>query len=451
MDGTVLEPLLVDLYELTMAEAYRRGGMAEVPASFSLYVRTLPPTRPYLVAAGLADALDWLEALHFGEDELAALDGLGVLPAELLDLLADFRFTGTVRAVPEGTIVFAEEPLLEVDAPLLEAQLAETFLLNQVTLQTNLATTAARCRAAADGRSVVDFSLRRTHGIDAGMKVARVARIVGLDGTSNVAGAVRYGVPASGTMAHAFVQAHGDEREAFRLFAEAFGESSILLVDTYDSLRGIDRAIEVATELRGRGVELLGVRLDSGDLAELSRTARERLDAAGFDRMQIFASGDLDEFRIHRLVHEERAPIDGFGVGSSLGASKYAPTLNGVYKLTEVDGRPVRKTSVGKVTWPGRKQVWRAADGSHDVLALADEPAPGEGYVPLLEEVMADGVRRRPDPDLDEVHAHFCREWDALPDELRRIEEEPARRVVQVSDQLRATAAGVDARIAEGV
>lgn len=449
MDGTVLSPLLVDLYELTMAEAYRRTGLAEVPASFSLFVRALPPTRPYLVAAGLEDALDWLEGLRFGDEELAAVDGLGLFPPEFLDLLAGLRFTGSVRAVPEGTIVFAEEPLLEIDAPLVEAQLAETFLLNQLTLQTNLATTAARCRAAAAGRSVVDFSLRRTHGIDAGMKVARVSRIVGLDGTSNVAGAVRYGLPASGTMAHSFVQAHGDERAALRHFAETFGASSILLVDTYDTARGVERAIEVAEEMRASGVELLGIRIDSGDLAAVSRSARRRLDEAGFGNLQIFASGDLDEFRIHRLVHGEDAPIDGFGVGSSLGASRYAPTLSGVYKLTEIDGRLVRKTSEGKATWPGRKQVWRADDWSHDVLALADEPAPGAEYQPLLEEVVRDGVRR-PDPTLDEVHDRFLQQWASLPEALRRVDEDPDQHTVRVSESLRAATDGVDARVVEG-
>lgn len=442
----VAHPLLVDLYELTMADAYRRHGMAARRATFTLSVRELPPTRGYLVAAGLGDVLDWLERLQFGPDELGAIERLGIFPPELLDWLADLRFTGSVRAVPEGTVVFGQEPILEVDAPIGEAQLAETFLLNQITLQTTLATKAARCRDAAGGAAVVDFALRRTQGIDAGMKLSRVGRIVGLAATSNVAGADRYGLPASGTMAHAFVQAYEDETDAFRGFAEVFGESTVLLVDTYDTPRGVERALRVAREMRERGVEIRGIRLDSGDLAALARDARRALDEAGFPDLLIVASGGLDEHEIHRLLHIEQAPIDGFGVGSALGVSADAPVLDSVYKLAVYDGRPVRKTSTGKASWPGAQQVWRAPDWSEDVLCLADEPAPGPGYEPLLVEVMRDGERTAAGSfGLDALHEEFERRWPDVPAPLRHLTE-PAAHPVRVSERMQRLAAEVDAR-----
>ncbi|MFP5377502.1 MAG: nicotinate phosphoribosyltransferase [Acidimicrobiia bacterium] len=451
MSADVLPALLVDLYELTMVDAYRREGMAPRPATFSLFVRTLPPGRGYLVAAGLDDALRWLEELRFGPDELAAIERLGVFDRAFLDWLGELRFTGSVRAVPEGTVVFAHEPVLEVDAPIAEAQLAETFLLNQVTLQTTLATKASRCRHAAAGRAVVDFALRRTQGVDAGMKLARAARLVGLSATSNVAGADRYGLPATGTMAHAFVQAHRDEAEAFRAFARAFGPATVLLVDTYDSHQGIERAVQVAAELRGDGVEIRGIRLDSGDLAALSRHARRRLDDAGFPAVEVFASGGLDEHEIHRLVAEERAPIDGFGVGSALGVSADAPTLDTVYKLVAYDGRPVRKTSTGKEIWPGAKQVWRAADRSGDTLALAGEPPPAPGARPLLAEVMRRGRRTAAGRvDLDDANRHFEQEWAGLAPGLKHLGA-PARHPVSASARLRELTEALDERHPEEV
>jgi len=380
----------------------------------------------------------------FGPEELTVVEGLGLFSPEYLDWLGTLHFTGAVRAVPEGTVVFAEEPILEVDAPMAEAQLAETFLLNQITLQTTLATKAARCRQAAGGRAVVDFALRRCQGIDAGMKLARICGLVGLTATSNVAGAGRYGVPASGTMAHAFVQAHDDELDAFRSFASAFGDATVLLVDTYDTRRGIERAIRVAGEMRERGVELRGIRLDSGDLAALADHARRRLDDAGFDDVQIFASGGLDEHEVHRLLDVDHAPIDGFGLGSSLGVSADAPTLDTVYKLVSYDGRPVRKTSTGKATWPGAKQVWRACDWSEDVVALAEEPPPGVDYQPLLDTVMLDGRRTGAGcRQLPQAKEHFEQQWEELPQSLRRLTD-PQRHPVCISAALRHTASEID-------
>lgn len=450
MNRDVAQALLVDLYELTMVDAYRREKMAHRPATFSLFVRALPPQRSYLVAAGLEDALTWLEQLHFGPEELTVIEGLGLFSPEFLEWLSTLHFTGVVRAVPEGTVVFAAEPILEVDAPIAQAQLAETFLLNQITLQTTLATKAARCRHAAAGRDVVDFALRRCQGIDAGMKLARISGLVGLTATSNVAGAGRYGVPASGTMAHAFVQAHDYELEAFRAFASAFGEATVLLVDTYDTRRGIHRAVQVAGEMRRRGVELRGIRLDSGDLAALSHHARQCLDDAGFEQVQIFASGGLDEHEVHRLVHMEQAPIDGFGLGSSLGVSSDAPSLDGVYKLVAYDGRPVRKTSTGKETWPGAKQVWRARDWSEDVVALTEEPPPGGDYQPLLDTVMLDGRRTAGGSrQLSQANEHFERQWEAFPERLRRLGD-PDRHPVRISAGLRQAATEIDTRNNEG-
>lgn len=428
--------LLVDLYELTMVDAYRRTGMADRPATFSLFVRALPPHRGYLVAAGLDDALRWLEGLRFGDEELAVIERLQLFDGEFLDWLARLRFTGSVRAVPEGTMAFANEPILEVDGPMGEAQLAESYLLNQITLQTMLATKAARCRHAAAGRAVVDFALRRTQGTDAAAKLARVGRLVGLQGTSNVGAADRYGLPASGTMAHSFVQAHVDEIDAFRAFASAYGERAVLVVDTYDTLRGVDRVVQVAREMRAEGVEIRGIRIDSGDLAKLAQEARRRLDDAGFERLEIFVSGGLDEYAIDRLVAAERASIDGFGVGTALGVSSDAPSLDSAYKLVAYDGRPVRKTSEGKRTWPAAKQVWRASDWSGDVIGLADEPPPSERHRPLLLEVFREG-RRTPEGrrSLEEAAAHFERQWAELPDHLRHLTE-PEAHPVTISARL---------------
>jgi nicotinate phosphoribosyltransferase len=434
----VAHALLVDLYELTMVDAYRREGMADRPSTFSLFNRKLPPGRGFLVAAGLDDCLTWLEELHFGEEELAAIDRLGIFGDDFLSWLGELRFTGDVRAVPEGSIVFPHEPVIEVDAPIAEAQLAETFLLNQATLQTTLASKAARLRHAAAGRTVVDFALRRTQGIDAGMKLVRICGLVGLQGTSNVAGADRYGIPASGTMAHAFIQAHEDETEAFRAFVRAFGDATVLLVDTYDTPTGVDRAVVVASEARAQGINVRGIRLDSGDLAALARDARTRLDAAGLTEMRIIASGSLDEHRVAALI-AAGAPIDGFGVGTSLGVSDDAPSLDSVYKLVSYDGHPVLKTSTGKEIWPGLKQVWRATDWSGDVLALADETGP-EDHEPLLVPVMQGG-RRTPAGrySLEEANKHFEQQWSQLPEPLRDLTDPPSYPVT-ISSELRASA-----------
>lgn len=435
---TASPALLTDLYEFTMAAALVAEGRAEVPAVFSLFVRSLPPSRGYLVVAGLDDVLAHLEHLHFTPDDRAGLARLLRFDPAFLDWLGEVRFTGRVRAVPEGRIAFADEPLLEVHAPFGVAQLLETFLLNQVTLQTTLATKAARCRHAAAGRALVDFSLRRAQGTDAGMKVARCSAIAGFAGTSNVAAAVRYRLPASGTMAHSYITAHASELEAFRTFARHYPADPVLLVDTYDTATGIERAIEVGLELRAEGRALAAVRLDSGDLSELARLARSRLDAAGLPEVRIFASGGLDEHEIARLL-AAGAPIDGFGVGTRLGVSEDAPSLETIYKLVEVDGRPVAKQSTGKETLPGVKQVWRRPGFSGDVVGLWDEDGPEPAAEALLREVAPEAA---PDPVavVAQARDRFEADWAALPDEHKRLTE-PAPYPVERSPRLRALAA----------
>jgi nicotinate phosphoribosyltransferase len=388
--------LLLDLYELTMAQSYFDRGMA-APATFSLFARRLPPGWGYFLAAGLDDVLAYLEGLAFGPEDLAYLRTTGLFTDAFLAALGRLRFTGSVRALPEGTVCFPDEPLLEVTAPLAEAQLVETVVLNQVHLQTLVASKAARCVRAAGGRRLVDFGLRRTHGADAGMKVARCAYLAGFAATSNVAAGQRYGVPVTGTMAHSYVQAFGDELAAFRAYARRYPDACTLLIDTYDTVAGAKRAAVVGQELAAAGHRLRGVRLDSGDLLGLSVAVRAVLDRAGLRDAAVFASGGLDERSIAAAV-AAGAPIDAFGVGSRLGTVADAPYLDMAYKLVAYAGRPTLKLSAGKATWPGAKQVWRlAAGGRHllDWLGCSEEAGPASGH-PLLAPVMVGGRRLVP-------------------------------------------------------
>jgi nicotinate phosphoribosyltransferase len=411
--------LLTDLYELNMAASYLRRDMDGL-ATFSLYVRGLPSSRGFLVAAGLESCLRYLASLSFADDELEALGRMG-FDDRALAALARLRFDGEVWAVPEGRIVYADEPLLEVTAPVAAAQIAETYLLNQITLHTTLASKAARYVLAAEGRDLVDFAFRRTHGIDAAMAIARASAIVGFAATSNVEAARRYGLPVAGTMAHAFIEAFSSEREAFVAFATDHPERATFLVDTYDTMQGVRTAIDVMNEL---GLsEHIGIRLDSGDLDRLSRGSRGLLDAAGLGAARIFASGGLDEFEVQALV-TSGAPIDGFGIGTQMGVSADAPYVDSVYKLSEYDGRPTLKLSTGKVSAPGRKQVWRGSDdrGRHrDLLALRDEPAPDDGSTPMLEPVMRDGTRIAPVPTLAQARRAFQADLANVPDEAREL------------------------------
>ncbi|QUQ64097.1 nicotinate phosphoribosyltransferase [Kutzneria sp. CA-103260] len=376
--------LRTDLYEIRMAVSYLRQSMS-APATFSLFVRQLPADRGFLVAAGLADCLAFLGDFRFTARELRYLGDAVELSEADLTALAGLRFTGDVRAIPEGRVVFAGEPLLEVTAPIAQAQLVETALLNLVTYQTALASKAARCRLAADGAALVDFSARRTHGWDAAMAAARSAAIVGFASTSNAAAARRYGLPPAGTMAHSYVEAFPSELAAFSAFVADFPDAAVLLVDTYDTAAGVRAAIDVAR----RTGTVLGIRLDSGDLWEESLRARRMLDDADLPRVQIMASGGLDEHAIASLV-ARGAPIDHYGVGTRMGVSADAPALDSAYKLVEYAGEPVMKLSPGKETLPGAKQVFRGAAGGTDVLALRHDPAP-DGMEPLLVPVMRDG------------------------------------------------------------
>jgi len=407
--------LVTDLYELTMAAAYQANGIDQ-QATFELSVRHLPEARRFLVAGGLDDALAGLEALSFTRDDVAYLAGLDLFPARFLDSLVDLRFTGEVWAVPEGEVVFAGEPLVRVTGPIVEAQVVETFLLNRIASHTMLASKAARVAIASGDRRFLDFAARRTHGVDSALATARAAWIAGAAGTSLVAAGARWGIPVSGTMAHSFVMAFDDEREAFRAYARTFPRGVVLLIDTYDTVEGAHHAVEVARELAGHGVVVAGVRLDSGELATLATQVRAVLDAAGLTEVDIVASGDLDEHRIQELC-AAGAPIDAFGVGTQLGTSADAPSLGAVYKLVEDDDGPKMKLATGKVTLPGRKQVWRGEAG--DVVGLQDDDLPGR---PLLGCVMAGGRRTEPAEALDDIRARCTTALAGLPDQLRALE-----------------------------
>lgn len=424
--------LLVDLYELTMVRAYWEEGMQE-DAVFSLFVRRLPPERNYLVACGLADVLRYLEQLRFPDDALAYLAQRDEFTDAFLSWLADFRFTGTVHAVPEGTPLFAGEPILEVIAPLPQAQLVETVIMNQIHLQTTLASKAARVARAAGDRTVVDFGLRRMHGVDAGLKAARAFYIAGIDATSNVLAGAVYGIPVAGTMAHSYVQAHEREADAFRAFVGIYPET-ILLVDTYDTLDGVRRVIELRDEL-GDAFAVKGVRLDSGDLSALARDARQLLDDAGLTGVEIFASGGLDEDVIARMVADD-VPIGGFGVGTGMGVAADAPALDIAYKLTEYAGRGRLKLSTGKQTLPGRKQIYRverSGRAEYDVLTRYDDRVDGK---PLLTPVMHDGQPVGAAPTLADIRSYADRALSALPERLMHPAAPEVGFAVRISDRL---------------
>ncbi len=406
--------LRTDLYELNMAASYLRRGM-DGPATFSLYVRDMPKERGFLVAGGLDDCLAFLESFSFDDGELAYLREIGFDERAVEDFRR-VRFEGEVWAVPEGRIVHAKEPLLEVTAPIAVAQLVETVLLNKVTVHTTLASKAARYVIASEGRGMVDFAYRRSHGEEAARAAARASAIVGFEATSNVEAARELGLKVAGTMAHSFITAFDDEREAFRAFAEDHPHRTTFLVDTYDTLAGVRHAIDVISDMDLQNE--IGIRLDSGDLDRLSRESRRLLDHAGLGRARIFASGGLDEHEVAELVRAG-APVDAFGVGTQLGVSADAPYVDVVYKLVEFDGRPVLKLSSAKATAPGRKQVWRGP--SEDVLSLRDEEAPGPNHEPLLEPAMRAGRRIDPAASMEEMRARFRRDLSALPVKAARL------------------------------
>ncbi len=440
------DALLTDFYELAMAQAYFESGM-DGTAVFELFVRRLPKPRQFLVAAGLEQVVDYIEQLRFEDADLAYLASLNKFSAPFLDHLGTVRFTGAVHAMPEGTPFFADEPVLQVTAPLLEAQLLESRLLNIVHFQTTIASKAARCVIAARGRQLVDFGMRRAHEATAGLLAARAAYLAGFDATATVAAGRRFGIPLSGTMAHSFIEAHDSEQAAFRDFVRSRGEPTTLLVDTYDTARALQRVISLAAELRGRAVTagaIRAVRIDSGDLAAQARSARAALDAHGYRDVQIVLSGGLDEHQIDELL-AAGVPADAFGVGTALDVSSDAPALDMAYKLEEYAGRPRRKSSPGKATWPGAKQVYREKSSTgqylRDRVVRLGEGAAGQ---PLLQEIMRNGGRSAPLPPLGRIRDYCHAELAALPPALRELGQGPPGYPVSISQGLRSLAQSLD-------
>jgi nicotinate phosphoribosyltransferase len=449
-----VSPLLTDLYQINMIQAYLDHGDTDV-AVFEMFVRSLPARREFLLAAGLEQALDYLEDLRFSTDEIAWLKSTGRFGNNLLDYLRDFRFTGEVHAMPEGTAFFVNEPMLRVTAPLPQAQLVESRLINILHFETLVASKAARCVLAAPNKSLVDFGMRRAHGAEAGLLAARASYLAGFAGTATVLAGQAFGIPLYGTMAHSFIEAHDDEMTAFENFARARPESVVLLLDTYDTEAAAKKVVALAPRLKALGIVIRGVRLDSGDLIALSRRVRAILDRGGLRDVTIFASGGLDEDALAAIMRAH-APVDGFGIGTSLTTSADVPAIDCVYKLQEYAGLARRKRSEKKATCPGRKQVWRHYDANGrmagDLISL-DRPAPAGGRAdsadavePLIQCVMRDGRRLAPSPSLDEIRRRTKLELERLPDGLRRFEPS-ATYPVKIGDDLIKLADEVDDRM----
>ena len=434
--------LLTDLYELNMMQAYLEAGMTE-PAVFEFFVRKLPEARGFLMAAGLKQVVEFLENARFTEAELRWLAESGRFSRPLLDHLAGFRFSGAVDAMPEGTVFFPDEPILRVTAPLPEAQLVESRLINLLHFQTVIASKAARMVLAAPGKVLVDFGLRRAHGAEAGLLAARAAYLAGFAGTATTPAEPLFGVPIYGTMAHSFVQAYDGETAAFEAFARSRPDNVVLLLDTYDTEAAARKVVALAPRLRREGITIRGVRLDSGDLAAHAREVRRILDQGGLAEVMIFASGGLDETALQRFS-AARVPIDGYGIGTSLTTSPDAAALDCAYKLQEYAGRPRRKRSEGKATWPGRKQVFRrhGDDGAMigDVLTVDGDTGKGRR---LIEPIMRNGRATGPRPTLEQARANAAAELARLPEHLRRLEAGPSYPVA-VSAALRALTDEVD-------
>jgi len=417
--------LMTDLYELTMADSYYRRGKNQL-TTFDLFIRHLPPNRSFLVSAGLEQILYYLQHLRFSKDAIDYLRSLGFFSEDFLNYLKDFRFTGSVWAIPEGEVFFPKEPVIRVTAPRIEAQIVETFLLTILNFQSMIATKAARVVLSARGRGVVDFSPRRDHGADAALYVARASYIGGCIGTSCTLAGKIFGIPVYGTMAHSYVMSFDTEIEAFRAFARDFPTNAMLLIDTYDTVQGARHAVVVAKEMETRGEKLRGVRLDSGDLVALSKKVREILDEAGLSYVKILMSGDLNEYKIHEIL-DKGGIVDFFGVGTEMGTSKDAPSLGGVYKLVEDNSGPRIKLSEGKVTLPAKKQVYRVFGElgcwRKDVIALEKEEISfEEEYYPLLVKVMENGEIVYDIPSLRENRERALESVDRLPEEYKRLE-----------------------------
>jgi nicotinate phosphoribosyltransferase len=439
---SLTSPLTTDLYELNMVQAYLDRG-EDKEAVFEFFVRRLPPRRGFLLAAGLEDVLTYLETLRFSSSEIDWLKSTGRFRGNLIDYLAGFRFSGDVHAVAEGTVCFPNEPLIRITAPLMMAQIVETRLINILHFQTMIASKAARMVLAAPGKLLSDFGLRTAHGAEAGLFSARASYIAGFASAANVLAGERYGIPVVGTMAHSFVQVHDDEMTAFENFARARPDGVVLLIDTYDTEAGARKVVQLAPKLKADGIAIRGVRIDSGDLASMARKVRDILDAGGLKDVIILVSGGINEDVLQTMM-AARTPIDGFGIGVNLDASIDAPSLDCAYKLQDYAGKPRRKLSEGKATWPGRKQVWRSYGADRrmrgDILSLENDSQAGET---LIAPVMRGGKRLAPAPTLAQIREHATRELGKLPEPLRKLEagmEYP----VEISKALRALAAQMD-------
>lgn len=438
--------LLTDLYELTMLQAYFDEDM-HAPAVFELYVRGLPPQRNFLMLAGIEQALEYLENLHFTQDELNWLRQTGRFKADFLEWLRDFRFTGDVYAMREGSIFFANEPVLRIEAPIGQAQFVESRLINLVNFSSLIASKAARCVLMAPGKLLVDFGLRRAHGAEAGVLAARASYLAGFAGTATALAGQRFGIPIFGTMAHSYIEAHDLECNAFEQFSTSQPESVTLLIDTYDTEAAARRIVELAPALKNRGVTLASVRIDSGDLAAHAKAVRAILNTGGLAGVRIFASGNLDETRIARLL-AEGAPIDGFGIGTQLTTSADVPFLDSAYKLQAYAGKPRRKRSEGKATWPGAKQVYRIMGSDSrmvcDHVMPEEETPPSEDWLPQLGLVMHKGRRMMPMETLPALREHASLMLARLPAYLRTLEPASEAYPVRISPRLQALAGWLD-------
>ncbi len=434
--------LLTDLYQLAMLQTYHAERMHET-AVFEMFTRRLPPERNFLIAAGLEQALEYLANLRFTAEELDWLADCGRFGPDFVAALAAFRFTGTVHALPEGTVFFADEPVLRITAPLPQAQLVESRLINLIHFQTVIASKAARCVLAAPDKLLVDFGMRRAHGAEAALLAARADYLAGFAGTATVLAGMRFGIPLFGTMAHSLIQAHDREEDAFERFAIAQPGNVVVLLDTYDTEAAAHKLVKLAPRLREYGITIRGVRIDSGDLAEHAQRVRRILDAGNLTEVTLFGSGDLDEHRLRELM-AAKAPFDGFGIGTRLDASTDAPTLDLVYKLQEYAGRSRRKRSEGKATWPGRKQIYRQTDAAGilagDCLGLEDQPHPGE---PLLIKVMEGGRRLQPPESPAVIRERTRTQLAALPPALCALQPAPSY-PVDIAPEVRELAARLD-------
>lgn len=436
--------LLTDLYQLTMAEVYFRQRMFQ-PATFSLFVRAYPPDRSYFVSAGLETVLAFLKSAQFGADDIEYLDATGLFSRDFLNYLDGFQFRGDVAAVPEGRLFFKDEPVLEVTAPIIEGQLVETAIINVINLQANIATKVSRCVHAARGRNIVDFSLRRTQGASAGMAVARAGYIAGMSATSNVLAGKAFDIPVAGTMAHSFITSFEKEIDAFRSFADAFGDRTVLLIDTYDTLTGAEKALVVAREMAAKGQSLRGVRLDSGDMVALSRQVRQLFRSEGLADVAIYASGGFDEFKIDQSIRDG-AEIDAFGVGTKMGVAADSPYTDMAYKLVQYGQRPVMKLSSGKKTLVAPKQVFRITKEGRlvgDTIALRKETFDGQ---PLLKTVMRGGKRTEGPESLETIRTRCKQEFEQLADAHKSITA-PRPYPVHISDGLKKLQRSVKHRV----